>query len=102
MEVLSCSDMFKQEYVPIIQDAINNMTLNEQTGKVKSGFKICLKYLLSDLCRSMNDYLRIEVHFFRLHWEMKELWSRVNYTRPVSFHFPVQTTKNVLQSLYLC
>ena len=42
--------------------------------------------------------IRIEVHFFLLHWEMKGHWSRVNlwealhkiYMWPVFFHFPMQ------------
>ena len=56
-------------------------------------------------------YLRIKVQFFCLHLEMKGHWSRVNlvkrealhkiYTRPVSFHFPMQTKKKVFFSPYI-
>ena len=36
--------------------------------------------------------LRFEVYFFCLRWEMK---GKI-YTRPVSFHFPLQTKKKTL------
>ena len=49
----------------------------------------------------MSVDLRIEVHSFCLHWEMKEHGSCVNlgkrfskiYMRSVSFHFSMQTKK---------
>ena len=57
-------------------------------------------------------YLRIEVQFLRLHWEMKGHWSRVNLVKretllkdlhPTSIRsFPNANEKRVLQSLYLC
>ena len=39
--------------------------------------------------------VRIEVHFFRLHWEMKGHWSRVNLVKR-------ETKKSLLQYLYSC
>ena len=32
-----------------------------------------------------NLYLRIEVHFFRLHWEIKGHWSCVNFVKREAF-----------------
>ena len=47
--------------------------------------------------------IRIELHFFRLHWEMERHWSRVNLVKREAllkdlhatsvFHFPMQTKK---------
>ena len=36
---------------------------------------------MSILWAYMNIHLRIEVHFFCLHWEMKGHWSRVNLVK---------------------
>ena len=60
---------------------------------------------------------RIEIHFFRLHWEMKGQWSRINLVKCEALFkdlhatfkdlhatsipsFPMQMKKCVLQSLY--
>ena len=55
--------------------------------------------------------LRIEVHFFCLHWEMKGHWSRVNLVKREALlkdlhgtsvlSFPNANKKSVFQSLYL-
>ena len=78
------------------------------------GFVITLN-MLGHIFYPMEEtfglYLRIEVHFFRLHWEMKGHWSHVNLVKRFALlkdlhvtsvrSFPIANKKKVYFNLYI-
>jgi hypothetical protein len=52
----SCRDMFKRDNILGIQSAINSMTTDNEKNLIKSGLKVSLRYLISDVCRVMRAY----------------------------------------------
>jgi hypothetical protein len=51
----SCREMFKRDNILGIQSAINSMTTDSE-NVIKSGLKVSLRYLISDVCRVMKAY----------------------------------------------
>ena len=66
----------------------------KDTGHVME--KLTLIFRILGVFHRFNINIRIDVHFFLLHWEMKGHWSRVNL---VKRSFPNANEKSVLQSL---
>ena len=58
----SCSKMFDRRNIPLLQQAISNLTQDKETKKVKNGLKLSLRYLINDVCLVMqaNYYIKME------------------------------------------
>lgn len=55
----SCSQMFDRRLIPLMQQAIAGLTIDEETGQVKNGLKVSLRYLLADVCNVMQAHYLI-------------------------------------------
>ena len=52
----SCSEMFNIDHYEELKIAIANMTRDKETGKMKNGLKLTLKYLVKDVCDAMHVF----------------------------------------------